>query len=85
MDERRGAWGQLLAVFRLIHDGHEGWVARRGGKLFDPDAFPFLEGREKGSARDDGRTLTGLRRDDPAHPPWVDDDRWAQPLRRKDP
>jgi hypothetical protein len=22
MDERRGGWGQLLAVFRLIHGGH---------------------------------------------------------------
>lgn len=51
MDERRGAWGQLLAVFRLIHEGYSDWVARRGGKLFDPDAFPFLEGREKGSAK----------------------------------
>lgn len=52
MDERRGGWGQLLAVFRLVHDGYGGWVARRGGKLFDPDVFPFLEDREKGSRRD---------------------------------
>lgn len=51
MDERRGAWGQLLAVFRLIHEGYSDWVAQRGGKLFDPDAFAFLEGRESGSAR----------------------------------
>ncbi|WP_204524515.1 DNA methyltransferase [Bradyrhizobium sp. SUTN9-2] len=51
MDERRGGWGQLLAVFRLIHGGHPDWVTGRGGKLFDPDAFPFLEGRERGSAR----------------------------------
>ncbi|WP_413990551.1 Eco57I restriction-modification methylase domain-containing protein [Labrys okinawensis] len=50
MDERRGAWGQLLAVFRLIHRGYSNWVSRRGGKLFDPDAFPFIEGR--GSAAD---------------------------------
>jgi hypothetical protein len=49
MDERRGGWGQLLAVFRLIHRGHSDWVTGRGGKLFDPDGFPFLEGREKGS------------------------------------
>lgn len=53
MDERRGAWGQLLAVFRLIHEGYPGWIARRGGKLFDPNAFPFLEGREKGSAKEE--------------------------------
>lgn len=51
MDERRGAWGQLLAVFRLIHEGYPDWVARRGGKLFDPHAFTFLEGRHKGSAK----------------------------------
>jgi hypothetical protein len=57
MDERRGAWGQLLAVFRLIHDGHGDWVARRGSKLFDPDLFTFLEGREKGSPREEGQTL----------------------------
>jgi hypothetical protein len=57
MDERRGAWGQLLAVFRIIHEGHGDWVARRGGKLFDPDVFPFLEGRDKGSAKDDAKVL----------------------------
>lgn len=46
MDERRGAWGQLLALFRLIHGGHPTrFVQARGGKLFDPDEFPFLEGR----------------------------------------
>tara|TARA_R110000868_G_scaffold7112_3_gene38871 strand:+ start:1571 stop:5488 length:3918 start_codon:yes stop_codon:yes gene_type:complete len=52
MDERRGAWGRLLAVFRLIHEGYSDWVARRGGKLFDPDAFTFLEGRATDSARE---------------------------------
>lgn len=57
MDERRGGWGQLLAVFRLIHGGHPDWVTGRGGKLFDPDAFPLLEGRERGSARTDGTIL----------------------------
>lgn len=46
MDERYGGWGRLLALFRLIHKGHaSGFVVRRGGKLFDPDAFAFLEGR----------------------------------------
>ncbi|WP_442755895.1 DNA methyltransferase [Methylocystis sp. JAN1] len=57
MDERRGGWGQLLAVFRLIHSGYSGWVTGRGGKLFDPEGFPFLEGRAKGSARDDAQIL----------------------------
>lgn len=51
MDERRGGWGQLLVLFRLIHKGHPShFVQARGGKLFDPDEFPFLEGRK---TRDD--------------------------------
>jgi hypothetical protein len=51
MDERRGSWGGLLALFRMIHKGHRtGFVQARGGKLFDPDEFPFLEGR---AAKDD--------------------------------
>ncbi len=46
MDERRGGWGRLLALFRLIHSGHPSHIIQaRGGKLFDPDVFPFLEGR----------------------------------------
>ena len=46
MNERRGGWGGLLALFRMIHKGHHtGFVQTRGGKLFDPDEFPFLEGR----------------------------------------
>jgi N-6 DNA Methylase len=46
MDERRGGWGRLLALFRLIHKGHEThFVQARGGKLFNPEEFPFLEGR----------------------------------------
>ena len=49
MDQRFGAWAQLLSLFRLIHGGggHAGlsFVARRGA-LFDPARYPFLEGRE---------------------------------------
>jgi methylase of polypeptide subunit release factors len=46
MDERRGAWGQLLALFRLIHGGHRtGFMQARGGKLFDETVFPFLMGK----------------------------------------
>jgi hypothetical protein len=49
MDERVGGWGRLLALFRLVHGGHpSGWITPRGGKLFDPEAFPFLEGRDDG-------------------------------------
>ncbi len=57
MDERRGAWGQMLAVFRVVHEGYPGWVTGRGGKLFDPDRFPFIEGRERGTTRDDAMVL----------------------------
>jgi hypothetical protein len=52
MDERRGGWGRLLALFRLIHKGHPShFIQARGGKLFDPEQFIFLEGRV---ASDDG-------------------------------
>lgn len=48
MDERRGAWGQLLALFRLVSRGHpSGFMQARGGKLFDEGAFPFLLGRRE--------------------------------------
>ncbi|CAO4140858.1 N-6 DNA methylase [Methylorubrum aminovorans] len=46
MDERRGGWGRMLALFRMVHGGHaSGFVRPKRGKLFDPDAFLFLEGR----------------------------------------
>jgi len=54
MDQRYGAWAQLLVLFRLIHDGAEAGVMRlprRHGVLFDPDRFPFLEGRSPGEVR----------------------------------
>jgi hypothetical protein len=47
MDERRGAWARLLALFRLVHRGDgTGWILGRGGKLFDPGTFPFLQGQD---------------------------------------
>ena len=47
MDERRGAWSRLLALFRLVYRGDgRGWIRGRRGKLFDPDAFPFLQGQD---------------------------------------
>ena len=48
MDQRFGAWSQLLVLFRMIFDGAESEVLRlpsRHGVLFDPNRFPFLEGR----------------------------------------
>jgi hypothetical protein len=54
MDQRYGAWAQLLVLFRMIHDGAESSAMRlpkRHGVLFDPDRFPFLEGRGPGDAQ----------------------------------
>jgi hypothetical protein len=51
MDQRYGAWAQLVALFRMVHDGAEAAGMRlppRHGVLFDPDRFPFLEGRTSG-------------------------------------
>jgi hypothetical protein len=48
MDARYGAWAQLLALFRLVFHGHRHKdlsLPPRYGYLFDPDRFPFLEGR----------------------------------------
>ena len=56
MDQRFGAWAQLLVLFRLIHDGARAYrtggavsLPERRGALFDPDRFPFLEGRHAGA------------------------------------
>jgi hypothetical protein len=48
MDQRYGAWPQLLVLFRMIHDGAACGgtsLPPRHGVLFDPDRYPFLEGR----------------------------------------
>ena len=48
MDQRYGAWAQLLTLFRLIYDGgrHAALaIPARRGYLFDPDRYNFLEGR----------------------------------------
>lgn len=49
---RKNAWARLLAIFRAVYGGveHENMrMPALGGSLFDPDRFPFLEGRKKGS------------------------------------
>lgn len=54
MDQRYGAWARLMSVFRLIHDGAAHGSFRlppRYGRLFDPDAYPFLEGRPPRATR----------------------------------
>lgn len=53
MDQRYGAWAQVLALFRLLHDGcsHKKFkIPARRGHLFDPDGYPFLEGRQYGES-----------------------------------
>ncbi|WP_018988580.1 Eco57I restriction-modification methylase domain-containing protein [Aromatoleum toluclasticum] len=58
LERRWDAWSRLLANFRAVFGGieHENLrLPALGGSLFDPDRFPFLEGRAKGS---DWRTDT---------------------------
>ena len=58
MDQRFGAWAQLLALFRLVHGGgrHGAGLsfAARKGRLFDPARFPFLERLSSASGAADG-------------------------------
>lgn len=52
LERRWDAWSRLLATFRAVFGGikHENLrLPALGGSLFDPDRFPFLEGRGKGS------------------------------------
>ncbi|MBZ0290559.1 MAG: hypothetical protein K8I30_23245, partial [Anaerolineae bacterium] len=61
---RSDAWSRLLATFRLVYYGssHEDLkLPPYGGSLFDPDRFPFLEGRSIGSPPAvDNRTVLHL-------------------------
>jgi hypothetical protein len=53
LERRRSAWSRLLAVFRAVFGGIDHptlHLPAMGGSLFDPDRFPFLEGRLKGSS-----------------------------------
>jgi len=60
MDHRHGAWPQLLVLFRMIHDGAECQslsLPARHGHLFDPDRYPFLEGRTAARVQDERLTF----------------------------
>jgi len=49
LDRRSSAWCRLLATFRMVYQGvaHEDLrIPAYGGTLFDPDRFPWLEGRQ---------------------------------------
>ena len=74
MDQRFGAWAQLLVLFRLIHDGARDYrtggavsLPERRGALFDPDRFPFLEGRRAGAGAGARQRLERIR------PPLISD------------
>src|SRR6185437_4584119 len=52
LERRWDAWSRLLSIFRAVYGGvnHDAMrLPALGGSLFDPNRFPFLEGREKGS------------------------------------
>ncbi|WP_277587788.1 Eco57I restriction-modification methylase domain-containing protein [Pseudomonas chlororaphis] len=53
LERRTDAWARLLASFRSVHGGvhHQDLsMPAYGGSLFDPDRFPFLEGRAGGTS-----------------------------------
>jgi hypothetical protein len=72
LDGRYGAWARLVTLFRILHDGVQAastgegdpglTIPARSGDFFDPDAFPFLEGRPRGSVRQRHTTLDALPR-----------------------
>ena len=60
LERRHDAWSRLLAVFRAVYGGIEHETLRLpalGGSLFDPDRFPFLEGRGTGTSWRDTPSL----------------------------
>ena len=52
LERRHDAWCRLLTNFRTVYGGisHDNFkLPAYGGRLFDPDRFPFLEGRKSGT------------------------------------
>ena len=69
MDQRYGAYAQLLALFRMVHDGARSGAMKlppRHGALFDPERYRFLEGR---GHQTDAARQTSER----IESPWVSD------------
>lgn len=67
MDQRYGAWAWLLSLFRLVYEGggHAPlYLPARQGQLFDPDEYPFLEGRSLNSSYRDTERLDPPRLSD---------------------
>lgn len=68
LEQRSSAWHRVLATTRAVHGGVNHELLRinpYGGRLFDPDRYPFLEGRR---ADDDIPWWA-----DSGRPPLVDD------------
>jgi hypothetical protein len=60
LERRHDAWCRLLATFRAVHSGvqHEAMrLPAYGGTLFNPERYPFLEGRAPGSSWDAAQPL----------------------------
>jgi hypothetical protein len=56
LERRHDAWVRLLSTFRAVYGGlsHDRLkLLPYGGRLFDPDRFPFLEGRRAGTTWQD--------------------------------
>ena len=56
LERRYDAWARLLGVFRLVYGGisHPDLLfPAMGGSLFNPEKFPFLEGRQLGLSMTD--------------------------------
>ena len=52
LERRHDAWCRLLSTFRAVYGGIEHdrlKLPAYGGRLFNPDRFPFLEGRKQGT------------------------------------
>jgi len=52
LERRQDAWARLLATFRGVYSGIQHETLRLpalDGSLFDPDRYPFLEGRKDGT------------------------------------
>jgi len=52
LERRHDAWSRLLTTFRAVYGGvqhHRLKLPAYQGELFDPDRFPFLEGRTSGT------------------------------------
>ncbi len=61
LERRHDAWSSLLAAFRAVFGGVDHTDLRLpayGGSLFDPDRFPFLEGRTPGTSWRDANQQT---------------------------